>query len=214
MNRNRFLGALVLASAVGAAGVASADEKPMAAPAGEKAKAVPAAMPSPEEIMKAWEAYKTPGEGHRRLDGFVGTWNVKMKSWMDPSKPPEESDGESVNQWILGNRYLEQRYTGTMMGKPFNGVGYVAFDNHKKKYQSTWMDDAGTGIMMLEGGCDKAGKVFTSWGSMDDFLTGRKNRIKERVTIVSPDTHKLEMWMTGPDGKMFKTLEGVYTRKK
>lgn len=214
MTRNRFLSALILAVAVAAAGVASADEKPMAAPAGEKAKAAPAAMPSPEEIMKAWEAYKTPGAGQKRLDSFIGTWNVKMKSWMDPSKPPEETDGMSENAWVLGDRYLEQRYSGKMMGQPFNGIGYVAFDNFKKRYQSTWMDDAGTGIMVMEGSCDKAGKVFTSMGSMDDFLTGKKSRIKEKVTIVNPDTHRLEMWMTGPDGKMFKTLEGVYTRKK
>jgi hypothetical protein len=214
MTRNRNLSALILAAALAAAGVASADEKPKAAPAGEKAKAAPAAMPSQEEMMKKWEAYATPGAAHKKLDAFVGTWNVKMKAWMAPGQPPEETEGTAENAWVLGNRYLEQKYDGKMMTKPFNGVGFTGYDNYKKKYEAIWMDNMGTGVMTSTGSFDKSGKVMRFTATMDDPMTGKKATIKETLTIVDPDTHRLEMWMTGPDGKMFKTLEGVYTRKK
>jgi len=212
--RTRLTVAFALAAAAALAAPTSADEKPKAPPAGEKAKAAPAGMPSQEEMMRKWQAYATPGDAHKRLDAFVGTWNVKMKSWMAPGQPPEETEGTAENKWLLGNRYLEQRYEGKMMNQPFSGIGYTGYDNFKKKYESVWMDNMGTGTMMSTGSFDKSGKMMRFTATMDDPVTGEKATVKESLTVVDSDTHKLEMWMTGPDGKMFKTLEGVYTRKK
>lgn len=205
MKPTRVLPALALALAVAAAPGARAEEK---------AKAPAAKAPTQEEMMKAWQAYATPGEGQQKLDAFAGTWNVKMKIWMEPGKPPEETDGTAENTWILGGRYLAQKYDGKMMGQPFNGVGYTGYDNHKKKYEGVWMDSGGTGMMVSSGSLDKTGKVMNFTATMDDFMTGKKMTIKETLTIIDADTHRFEMWMPGPDGKMFKNLEGVYTRKK
>ena len=64
------------------AGTCLADEKPKPA-----AKAAPAGAPSQEEMMKAWMAAATPGDAHKKLEPFVGSFMVKTKMWMDPSKP-------------------------------------------------------------------------------------------------------------------------------
>jgi len=202
MMRTRILCALALGAALSAS-------------AEEKAKAPePAKGPSQEEMTKAWQAYATPGDAHKKLDVLAGSWTVKMKSWMAPGAPPEETEGTSEQKWVLGGRYLAQQYDGKMMGQPFNGMGYTGYDNYKKKYQGVWIDNAGTGMMMSTGSFDKTGKVMRFTATMDDFMTGRKTTVKETLTIVDADTHRFEMWMSGPDGKMFKTLEGVYTRKK
>ena len=202
MMRTRVLCALAL----GATLSASAEEKTKAP---EAAKG-----PSQEEMTKAWQAYATPGDAHKKLDVFAGSWTVKMKSWMAPGAPPEETEGTSEQKWVLGGRYLAQQYEGKMMGQPFNGMGYTGYDNYKKKYQGVWIDNAGTGMMMSTGSFDKTGKVMRFTATMDDFMTGKKTTVKETLTILDADTHRFEMWMSGPDGKMFKTLEGVYTRKK
>ena len=65
-------------------------------------------------------------------------------------RPAQESTGTSENKMILGGRYLEQHYDGTMMGQPFCGIGY-GFDNYKKKYVATWIDSMGTGILVTTG---------------------------------------------------------------
>ena len=39
-------------------------------------------------------------------------------------------------------------------------------------------------------------------------------KVKSEATIVDDDHHTYEMWGPDPDGKMFKTLEVKYTRKK
>lgn len=70
----------------------------------------------------------TPGEGHKKLDVLVGSWNAKSSMWGDPSKPPEVSEGTSEHTWVLGGRYVEQRFEGTFMGMPFSGIGYTGYD--------------------------------------------------------------------------------------
>jgi hypothetical protein len=178
----------------------------------EKPASVPAA--AAEEAMKAWAAYATPGEAHARLAKLEGTWNVKTKSWMDPSQPPEETTGSCEFRMVLGGRYLEQRFQGTAMGQPFSGIGYTGFDNVKKKYEAYWIDSMGTGMMVMSGTLDKGGKKTVYTGSMLDPTNGKKVAIKSVDTEVDADTLLFEMWMSGPDGKMAKSMEMTYTRKK
>jgi len=185
---------------------AHAEDKPKT---GEAPKA-----PSQEEMMKAWMAVASPGEAHKKLEPIVGTFTVKTKSWMDPSKPPEETVGTSENKWVLGNRYVEQRAEGMMMNQPFSGIGYTGYDNYKKKYVGTWMDSMGTMIMISTGTMDASGKKLTSWSTIDDVVLKKPVKIKALLTIVDNDHHVFEMWGPAPDGKNFKMLEINYTRKK
>lgn len=187
--------------------------KPAATAAAKPAKA-PAHMPSQEEMMKAWMAAATPGEAHKKLEPFVGSFTVKTKMWMDPSKPPEETAGTSENKWVLGGRFIEQRVEGTAMGQPFSGIGLTGYDNYKKKYVGSWTDSMGTMIMTSTGTADASGKKFTFWSTMDDVVMKKTMKIKSQASIVDDDHHTYEMWGPGPDGKMFKTLEVQYTRKK
>lgn len=187
---------------------ALADEKSK-----EAAKAAPAA-PSQEEMMKAFMAVASPGEGHKKLEPVIGSFTVQTKMWMDPSKPAEESAGTSENKWVLDGRFVEQRVEGTAMGQPFHGIGYTGYDNYKKKYVGSWMDSMGTMIMNSTGTADASGKKFTSWSTIDDVMTKKPVKVKSTLTIVDNDHQTFEMWSPAPDGKMFKTLEIHYTRKK
>lgn len=193
---------------------AAAADKPAAKPAGKAADKKAAKGPSQEEMMKAWQAYMTPGEAHQMLASSAGTWTAKVKSWMDPAQPPQESEGTAEMKMVLGGRYLEHRYEGTMMGQPFSGIGYTGFDNYLKKFQATWIDSMGTGVMMTSGTLAKDGKSLTMTGTFDDFVMKKKSKVKETLTFVNADTQNFEMWMEGPDGKMMKNLEIVYSRKK
>jgi Protein of unknown function (DUF1579) len=184
--------------------------------ADEKAKkTTPAAGKMDEKAMMEMMAkYSTPGAEHKRLESLVGTWDTTTKMWMEPNAPPQESKGVAENKMALGGRFLEQNYEGTMMNQPFTGKGYTGYDLYKKQYVATWMDSMGTTIMNTTGTADASGKTMTFTGTMDDYMTGKKANLKEVVTVVDDDHHTFEMWWPGPDGKMFKTLEIQYTRKK
>jgi hypothetical protein len=183
--------------------------------ADEKAKkTTPAAGKMDEKAMMEMMAkYSTPGEEHKKLEALAGTWDATVKMWMDPNAPPQETKGVAENRMTMGGRFLEQNYEGTMMNQPFTGKGYTGYDLYKKQYVSTWMDSMGTAMMMATGTVDSSGKM-TMTGTMDDYMRGKKCDFKEIITVVDNDHHTFEMWAPDPDGKMFKTLEIHYTRKK
>lgn len=205
--RTMLRNASILVAAASLAGVLSAQD-----PA--KKPAAKTAPPDEKAMMEAWVKAATPGEAHRKLDAVVGTFDTKVRTWMDPSQPPEDSIGTSVSNWVLGNRYIEQKYEGTMMGEPFNGIGYTGYDNIQKKYIGVWMDSAGTGMLDMTGTMDAAGKVLSSKSTMWDAMTGKTTPIETKMTIVDNDHHNFELWGKAPNGKSFKMMQIEYTRKK
>jgi len=174
-----------------------------------------AAPPMDEKAaMEMMQKLATPGEAHRKLDALVGDWVAKNTIWMDPSKPPEVTEGTSVHRWVLGQRFVGQHYDGKLFGQPFSGMGFTGYDNYRKKYISIWMDTSTTTIMNMSGSFDAAGKVLTTTGEMDDFTTGKAVTLRETTTIVNKDEILFEMFALGPSGKEYKMMEIRYTRKK
>jgi hypothetical protein len=133
---------------------------------------------------------------------------------MAPGAPPQESTGTAENKMVFGGRFLEQHFEGKFMDQPFTGMGYTGYDLYKKNYVGTWMDSMGTGIMTSTGKADPSGKTMTFTGEMDDPVKKKTLPFKETMTVVDNDHHVFEMWCPGDDGKMFKTMEIHYMRKK
>ena len=88
-----------------------------------------------------------------------------------------------------------------MMGMPFHGMSLMGYDNQKKKYFSALVDSMSTGLMVFEGTCDEAGKVFTFTGEYDDAMTSRHLKVRTVSKFVSPDHTLFEWFETGPEGK-------------
>jgi hypothetical protein len=176
----------------------------------------PAKKMSAEEMaaMEKWQQAMTPGANHKLLDGMVGTFDTKTTFWMAPGAPPMSSTGTSVNSWIMGGRYVEQRFKGSAMGQPFEGLGYTGYDNVSGKFWGTWIDSMSTGVMSSVGSSSDGGKSYTFTATMNDPMTGKTTQSEERITVIDHDHHNFEMWGAGPDGKNFKMMEVNYTRKK
>src|SRR5438477_8881171 len=163
----------------------------------------PAAMSDQQKAeMEAMMKAATPGEMHKKLDSTVGDWNAKVSMWMAPGMKPQVSSGTATRKWVLGKRYVEERFSGNFMNKPFHGVGYTGYDNLKKEYFGTWMDDMGTGVMMTTGTRDDD-KTWTFKGSMPDPTSGKDTPVEEKIIVKDKDHHTMEMYSPGPDGKMF-----------
>lgn len=162
--------------------------------------------------MEAMIKAMTPGEAHKVLNGFAGNWDAKVTMWMAPGAEPLTSAGSAEAKWVLGGRYLEQRFQGSMMGQPFEGIAYTGYDNVLKEYWGTWIDSMSTGLMTSRGRTTD-GKTFTFDATMSDPMTGKETKATEKIILHSADHHVFEMWMAGPDGKDFKTMEIAYSRK-
>jgi hypothetical protein len=168
----------------------------------------PAADPAMEAMIKAG----TPGAPHKALEPFVGSWTIKSTFWPAPGVPPVQSEGSAESKWVMGGRYVEERFKGDVFGMPFEGLGYTGYDNVKKQYWSTWMDSMSTSMMLSTGTND--GKAWAFQGTMADPLTGKDSHVRVKLTVHDADHHTMEMSGPGPDGKDFKMMEMAYTRKK
>jgi hypothetical protein len=164
-----------------------------------------------EAEMKAWQEYMTPGEVHKMLQKSEGTWNGEITMWMAPGQEPTKSKGTAKNEMILGGRYLQGVNKGDFMGMPMEGISLTAYDNAKKKFYSTWIDNFGTGIMTMEGTWDAKKKAIHFKGTMTDPMTGKDVKVRETFTFIDDNTQFMEMWMES-NGKEFKSMEIKYTK--
>ena len=186
------------------------------------AAAAPAAgQPNEAEMMKQMMELAKLNENHKLLKDSVGTWSYTVKMWMngDPSSKPEESRGIAKRTAIMDGRFVVMDVAGRMQmpgadGKmksmTFKGHGLEGYDNVKKKFVGTWMDNMGTGIMMSEGNYDPATKTFTYNSEMEP-IPGMKTAVRE-VLKMTDKNHMTFEWYENRGGQEVKTMEINYTR--
>ncbi len=172
-------------------------------------------------MMKQMMEMSKLNENHKLLTDLDGNWTYTIKFWMnpDPNAKPEESKGTAVRKSVMDGRYSTLDVTGKMEmpgpdGKKkemtFKGHGIDGFDNVKKKFVGSWVDNMGTGIMFSEGTYDLATKTFT-YTSEYEAIPGMKQQIREVIKITDNNHHTLE-WYENRGGQEVKTMEINYTR--
>ncbi len=168
-----------------------------------------------QEMMQKWQELATPTAAHELLQPMVGNWKTTTSMWMaGPDGPPMISEGESVKTMALGGRWLQEDYSGTMMGQPFNGRGMTGYDNYKNMYINTWQDDMSTALTYATGMRHAETGVFTFHGLTDEPMLDVQDRaIKYTYVIESNDKHVFTMYDLHA-GDDFKVFEIVYERAK
>lgn len=166
-----------------------------------------------DEMMKKWMDYMTPGSMHEMMAKTVGEWTFVSKYWMDPSAPPTVSNGKSVNEMILGGRYLKSMNYSDVMGMPMEGLNILAYDKATNEFFSFWVDNMGTGMTMARGKYDEKSKVCDMKGTMVDPMTGKEMQYRQTMKFVDDNNQLMEMYMIS-DGKETKSMEITATRKK
>jgi hypothetical protein len=155
--------------------------------------------------------YANPGPMHELLKSFAGTWKTSNKTWMGPGDPVL-SEGTCKREMVLGGRFLQSSYKGTMMDMPFEGMELLGFDQKTNQFVSVWMDNMGTGMVASNGGqIDPTGKVITVNMNMDDPMTKKAVPYKMVTKIVDPNKHVFTMTSVR-DGKEMTEMEITYTR--
>ena len=164
-------------------------------------------------MMKTYRKLATPGPVHKLLEKLTGSWVTRTKARMDPNKPPMESTGTCVQKMILGGRYLQQEYTGDMMGETFNGINLLGYDNQSGKYVSVWYDYMSTGIYYFQGTASADGKTITQECDFDDPIRGPLHW-RSVTRLLDDNRLEYDMYITPKGGKEAKEVEMTVTRKE
>jgi len=162
--------------------------------------------------MKAWADYAKPGNPHKMMADETGTWNCEMSFWMEPNAKPQKATTTATIKTILGGRYQETNFQGTLFGQPFEGKSTLAYNNASKEYTTTFIDNMGTGMMTATGKYDESTKSIELKGEMINPLNGKKMPYREIYTIVDAKTRKMEMFDT-KKGEEYKSMEILMKKK-
>lgn len=164
-------------------------------------------------MMQKLKEYATPSEGHKMLKDLAGKWTYTSKMWMEPTSQPEVSKGTANSKLIMDGRFVQQDVTGKAMGQTFKGMGLIGYNNMTKEYETTWIDNMGTGTMHGEGTMDNTTKTMTEKGTFSCPMTNDKTRAYRGETKwTGKNTYSYSMFMNAPDGKEFKTMELEFKR--
>jgi hypothetical protein len=154
----------------------------------------------------------TPGAPHQLLGPLAGKWKLSVKWRNTPDAKWAESKGTAEYQWVLGNRFLTEKFSYDMAGQPMEWLGIYGYDNYQKKYTAVWVDNMGTNTEFADGQYDAKSKVFSYTGEQDDPATGGKRKFKWLITIAGQDQVRFDSYDQDPPGTYFKNTEVVATR--
>jgi hypothetical protein len=165
-----------------------------------------------QAMMENFKKMATPGAPHQLLAGLEGCWTTQTRAWMGTDQPPVESSGTCEQKMILGGHYLQQEYSGEMMGESFCGINLIGFDNQRKKFVSTWIDSMSTGIYYFEGQAEEDGKTITQESHYDDPDKGPVTW-RSVTRFVDDNTLEYVMYLIPEGGPAEKMSEMTVTRE-
>jgi hypothetical protein len=181
-------------------------ERPRAA--GAQDSGAPGEM---DAMMEAMMQASTPGPHHELLDVFVGAFEGTATIWMAPDATPVVSPARVTREWVLDGRYVAEHVEGEMEQGTFRGLGYLGYSNIDGQYQSVWMENMSTALMVEHGVYDAERKTFMFFGN--HRMPGGTLRVTSaEVNVSNPDRHVMTAWSIGTDGRRYKAFEGVFER--
>lgn len=157
-------------------------------------------------MAKAYEAFMTPGDMHAMLAKWAGTWTGEVTSYWDPAAP-EKSTATIKQRMAMNGLYQLVEYKGTMMGQPFEGQGVMAYDNAKKEFVNTWIDNMGSGILVMRGQWNEGTKTLSLKGTHTDPITAKDSEMRQEVKVIDDNNQLHTLYGAGPDGKEHKFME-------
>jgi hypothetical protein len=186
----------------------SAQEKPAKSDKDKTKSKDEAAAPQPltsEQIA----LLSVPGEAHKKLAAFVGSWNQEVTIHNAGTTEPLKLTATATYELILDGRYVMGRYSGTdESGSPFEAIDIIGYDAFRNEYINIWLSNQSTSPTFFSGEMNKGENVLTMNGKFDDTMTGVQGQaVKTKLRFVDDNTLEYQSSTKGADGKFILAVE-------
>ena len=169
--------------------------------------------PEMQAEMEAWAKLAQPGEHHKHLEPYAGKWKSDIKMWMAPDAEPMTYESMSEARWVMDGRYLEWTHSADFQGMPWEGRQIDAYNNGDQRYETVWIDNFGTLVLLFKGECEDEGKTRVLETDFTDAMTGGQIHFRAVYSWIDDDQFKYEAYMTKDGQDESKSMEMVYTRQ-
>lgn len=167
-----------------------------------------------DKALAGAKKYTAPGEHHKLLERFLGTWDSEARFAMSPPNAKPDK-GTMTYSWLMEGRWLKGESNGTLMGLPVRTFTVMGYDNFKMSYVTSWVNSFDTAMTTAEGDLDPGGKTLISYGTLDEYLTGENDKMVKYVwRFVSDDEIHLEVHDLPIGENNAKVLDFTFRRRK
>lgn len=161
--------------------------------------------------MSKFETSKSSG-AHFKLNQIAGDWQGTTSVYFDETDTPvDASPVQGTIKPVLGGRFMLHEYSGSMQGKPLEGIALFGQQLDSNTFQCAWADSfhMSTGILFSQD--QQADKIFSALGSYGagEEVWGWRTEIE----MPDNDTLIIRMKNYTPDKEPAGGVTTMYKRK-
>ena len=150
-----------------------------------------------------------PGPEVKKLDYFVGTWNMEGDSKASPYGPAGKFSGSEHDDWMPGNFFLVAHSAMKVPGAEEKGLAVMGYDTAQNVY--TYHSFGSTGMHVFATGVLE-GDTWT-WHS-EDKMGGKVIKGRYIIKQLSPSSYTIKFDMASDTGEWNTIMEGKATKSK
>lgn len=142
-----------------------------------------------------------PGPEYRRLDVFVGTWNLEGQQYDGPFGPAAKVTAVETYEWLVGGLFLIHRFGGRLEAAEIACVEIIGYDYSSQSYpRYSFYSDGKTNEW-------RGREADGAWTLIGDSLMEDKS-LKVRCTTVFSNAGKTmnAKWEYSSDGSRWQTF--------
>ncbi len=153
------------------------------------------------------------GDKRAQFKAYTGKWAGMTRTWFEPGKLADESPWSATFQTILGDRYLQYDYTGSLQGEPFEGRAIIGYNAMSDQFDMAWIDTfhQSTGIMYCRGA-----ETATGFSVLGSYVVDDKGTAWGWRTVfemIEPNRLTIRAYNITPGGEEHLGIETVYARQ-
>ncbi len=146
---------------------------------------------------------------HAFLNSLSGTYKGTTKVWFEPGSDPDVSACEGTLTPVLNGMFILHRYTGSLQGKPLEGLAIFGCSLGDDKLQCAWIDSFhnGTAIMFSE-----RNNTSQPWSVLGHYGSEPKWGWRTEINRSENGNVQIIMFNITPEGEEAKAVETVYEK--
>lgn len=155
-----------------------------------------------------WTVYMTPAPIHELLSTYAGSFQMEIV--MEGLNEPVVLN--SSHRMLLGDRFLELKQNGEMMGMAYASIFTLGYNTIDQTFSMTTITNMGTGTLMLQGKWNEKTQSTTLYGKLTNPVSKQLINVKQIVRFLDDDTFVIESFDKEGDGPERKTVQYKFVR--